>query len=217
MYRRGRVGIALSAAAALVPAVDAQAGTVALDKPCYVEQSPMTATGSGFAPGANLTLSGDGAFATAVADPAGNFSVPVQAPINPTIDPKPSSVSTYTRDVENFSDPTQNTSIQYQVVNFAADSGTSSNPRTKRTWHFSGFPTGATIYGHFRFRGRTVANYRFGKATGACGLLHAKAPGLPVSRLHVGNYTAQLDTSKHYNKDAAPRLKTTIRVFLVPR
>jgi hypothetical protein len=210
-------GVALGVLVSLVPAAVAHAGVVTLDRPCYVENDTMTATGSGFAPNANLTLSGDGTFATATADANGNFSVPVPAPINPTIDAKASSIANYTLNVENFSDPTQNTAVNYQVTNFTVDRGRASNPRTKRTWAFSGFPTGSTIYGHFRFKGKTVSNYRFGKATGPCGLLKTRARGIPVSRIHTGKYTVQIDTNKHYNKDAIPSLKATITVFLVPR
>jgi hypothetical protein len=143
--------------------------------------------------------------------------VPIQAPINPTIDAKPSSIANYTLKVEDFNDATQNTTVSYQVTNFALDRGTASNPRTKRTWRFAGFPTGATIYGHFRYKGKTVANYRFGKASGPCGLLSTRARGIPVRRIHTGTYNVQIDTNKTYNKDAVPSLKGRITVFLVHR
>lgn len=209
-------GVALGALVSLVPVAAAQAGTVTLDKPCYVENDVMTANGTGFKPNENLTLSGDGAFATAVADANGNFSVPVQAPINPTIDAKASSVQTYTLKVEDFGDATQNTTIQYQVTNFAVDRGQARSPRTKRTWAFAGFPTGSAIYGHFRLKGRTIANYRFGKASGPCGLLKVRARGIPVSRIRTGTWTVQIDTHQRFNKDTRPSFKATITVFLVP-
>ena len=210
-------GVALGVLATLVPAAAAQAGTVTLDRPCYVESDVITATGSGFKPNSNLTLSGDGAFATAVADANGNFQVPIAAPINPTIDAKASSIATYTLKVEDYNDATQNTSATYQVTNFTVDRGTASNPRTKRSWAFAGFPGGSTIYGHFRYKGKTITNYRFGKASGPCGLLKTRARGIPVARIRTGTWTVQIDTSKLYNKDALPSLKATISVYLVPR
>lgn len=73
-------GVALGVLVSLVPAAAAHAGVVTLDRSCYVENDTMTATGSGFAPNANLTLSGDGTFATATTDANGNFSVPVPPP-----------------------------------------------------------------------------------------------------------------------------------------
>jgi hypothetical protein len=211
------IGAALGVLASLVPVAVVQAGTVTLDRACYVENDTMTATGSGFAPNTDLTLSGDGTFATATTDANGNFSVPVPAPINPTIDAKTSSIANYTLNVENFNDATQNTSVDYQVTNFTLDRGKKSDPRAKRTWAFAGFPSGSTIYGHFRFKGKTVSNYRFGRATGPCGMLKTTARGIPVSRVHVGKYLVQIDTNKHYNKAAVPSLKATITVFLVPR
>lgn len=215
MHRRV-TGAALGVLTSLVPAAAAQAGTVTLDRPCYVEDGTMVATGSGFAPNSDLTLSGDGAFATAVADANGNFSVPVQVPTNPSIDAKASSIVTYTLKVEDFNDASQTTTVTYQVVNFAVDRGTARSPKTKRTWAFSGFPTGSTIYGHFRYGGRTVSNYRFGTATGPCGLLKTRARGIPVRRIRTGTWTVQIDTHKTYNKDTRPAFKATISVFLVP-
>lgn len=215
LHRRVTV-VALGVLASLVPAAAAQAGTVTLDRPCYVEDGVMTATGSGFAPNSNLTLSGDGAFATAVADASGNFSVPVQVPTNPSIDAKASSVVTYNLKVEDFNDASQTTTVGYQVTNFAVDRGKARSPKTTRTWEFAGFPTGSTIYGHFRYRGKTISNYRFGKATGPCGLLKTRARGIPVRRIHTGTWNVQIDTHQTYNKDARPAFKASISVFLVP-
>lgn len=211
------IGVALGALVSLVPAVAAQAGTVTLDRPCYVERDVITATGSGFRPNSNLKLSGDGASATATTDANGSFSVPVAAPLNPTIDAKPSSIATYTLTVEDVDDATQNTSATYQVTNFTVDRGRASDPRTQRSWAFAGFPTGSTIYGHFRYRGKTITNYRFGTAAGPCGLLKTRARGIPVRRIRTGTWNVQIDTNKTYNKDALPSLKAKISVFLAPR
>src|SRR5919202_5038355 len=109
-----RAMAALGAAlATLIPVAAAQAGTVTLDQPCYVEQTEMVATGTGFTPNSQLTLSGDGAFAQATADASGNFQVTIEVPLNPSIDARPSSVANYTLDVEDFNDASQNTSVSY--------------------------------------------------------------------------------------------------------
>jgi hypothetical protein len=211
---RRRTAAALGLVAALVPAGAAHAGTVNLDHACYVEGDPMLATGSGFTPGAALTLSGNGASATATADASGAFSAQLAAPANPTSGPRPSDIKAYTLNVQNAGDPSQNTSVRYQVANFTADRGTSRDPQAKRTWYFSGFPTGSTIYGHFRFGGRTLANYRFGTATGACGLLHARARGIPVRHLRLGTWRLQLDTHPRYDANSVPRLTQNIVVYV---
>lgn len=202
-----RITVALAAAATLVPAATAQAGTVTLDKACYVEQQDtMVVTGTGFTPGASLTLSGDGAFATATADASGGFQVPVQAPINPSIDASPASVVTYTLRVQDAANPAQSTQVQYQVTNFAVSNGAAArSPHAKRTWRFIGFPTGSTIYGHYRFKGRTRGTQRFGTATGPCGALTVRAAGLPRSiRPRTGTWTLQVDGARRYSSRTRP-------------
>ena len=58
---------------------------------------------------------------------------------------------------------------------FVTNAPLSGRPRQKTTWHFSGFPSGTAIYGHYRSHGRTIKNYRFGKPTGPCGTLTVRA------------------------------------------
>jgi hypothetical protein len=207
----------LAALALLVPVAAAQAGQVTLDQPCFVEQSTMVATGTGFTPGSQLTLSGDGAFATATADASGNFQVPIQVPINPSIDAKPSSIVTYTLNVEDFNDTAQNTSIQYQVTNFAADRSQNSNPRAKRAWYFAGFQPGVAIYAHFRYKGKTQSNYRMGVPAGPCGTLKKRAPGIVARKLHTGKWTIQIDQAKVYKASTRPALVFTTTLFLTFR
>jgi hypothetical protein len=208
-----RIAAALGAAlATLVPAAAAHAGTVTLDRACYVEDSTMVATGSGFTPGSQLTLSGDGAFQNATADASGAFQVPIKVPVNPSIAARPSAIVSYTLKVEDSSDATQNTSVGYQVVNYAAERGRSSSPRKRRKWYFSGFEPGQPIYAHFRYHGRTEANYRMGIAQGPCGTLARSAPGIVARRLKAGSWTIQVDQFKTYNASTTPALifKTTL-------
>lgn len=197
-----------------VPAAAQAAGTITLDRACYVERSQMVATGVGFTPGAEITLSGDGTFTQAVADAGGTFVAPVEVPINPTIDARSTSIKTYTLQAQNFANPADDTSVQYQVTNFAFESSRGvKSPRAKRTWWFAGFPTGASIYGHFRHGGKTRANYRFGKATGPCGLLKVRARGIPVRRVRSGTWNVQVDTKKSYSKSTRPALTASTTVF----
>jgi hypothetical protein len=210
--------VSLAAAlVALAPATAAQAGSIALDKPCYAPGEPMVATGSAFAAGSSLTLGGDHVFPPVTADPSGNFQVGLTAPDTAKTGARPSDVVTQTLTATDPDDPAQATQTQYQVVPFTVDRGKSRNPRSKRTWYFSGFPAGSTVYGHFRLKGRTMSNYRFGKAAGPCGLLHARARGIPVRALKPGTWTLQLDGNKHFKKSALPALVLRISVFLRPR
>jgi hypothetical protein len=174
----------------------------------------MVATGSGFTPGSELTLSGDGAFAQATADAAGNFQVPIQVPINPSIGARPADLITYTLEVEDFRNAAQNTTVQYQVTNFSAENGRQQrSPKAKRTWYFTGFPVGATIYGHFRHGGKTYSNYRFGKAAGPCGSLKKRAPGVPARTIRSGRWDIQLDTARRYKARTLPRIDASTFVF----
>jgi hypothetical protein len=217
MPRLRALSILGCAAAALSPAAAAQASTITLDRACYVPRQSMVATGSGFTPGSQLALGGDHVFPTATADPAGAFTIGLAAPPTGTTGARPSSVSTQTLTATNPADPAQTASLRYRVANFDVDRGASTNPRSTRTWYFSGFPTGSAIYGHFRLKGKTVANHRFGRATGPCGLLHARARGIPVKQLRTGTWTLQIDGRQHYRQSTLPALVLRISVFLRPR
>jgi hypothetical protein len=210
----------LPAAAALcllgAPAA-AHAGTVALDKPCYVEGEPIVATGSGFSPNSQLTLTssaGGDPFPAAVADADGGFLTRLEAPAPTARGARPTDVTSTTLTVVDPLNGTLNTATPFQLANFAVDRGQSRNPRSVRTWYFSGFPTGSSIYGHFRFGGRTVANHRFGTAAGACGLLHARARGIPVARLKTGTWTIQVDTAEAYKRHRVPSLELKLSLSL---
>jgi hypothetical protein len=204
----------LAVVAPLAAPVAAQAGTVTLDRACYVEGQPMVASGAAFPPGAALTLGGTSAFPGAVADPMGSFAIGLTAPAPARTGARPSSVTHATLAVTDPADPTQTASVPYAVANFDVDRGQSRDPRSVRTWYFSGFPAGSTVYGHFRLKAKTMANHRFGKVTGACGLLHARAAGIPVTPLRTGTWTVQLDGSKHYKSTTRPALVLKISVFL---
>ncbi|MBI5106162.1 MAG: hypothetical protein HZB46_14475 [Solirubrobacterales bacterium] len=191
----------------------AQAGTITLDRSCYVEETAMVVTGSGFRPGSDVTLSGDGAFATVTADANGAFQAPVKVPINPTIGAAKSDLRTYTLEAQDFGDATQTTSAQYQVTNFAVEGPRGvRSPRKKGTWRFAGWPAGKAIYGHFRFKGKTYRNYRFGTPKGPCGLLSAKAPLLPA-RLRYGTWRLQVDQRKSYRSTTRPAYRNKITIF----
>jgi hypothetical protein len=214
MHRRTGYA-AIAALATLIPVSAAQAGTVALDKPCYSPGQAMVATGTGFTPGVALPLAGDSVFPDAATDAAGNFQVPLAAPTTGTTGAKAADVVTRTLTVTDPANPALNAQTQYQLANFAVDRGASRNPRSVRTWYFSGFPKGEPIYGHFRFKGKTVANYRFGVAAGACGLLSKRARGIPVDTVRTGTYTLQIDTKKTYKAKRLPSLVGKITVYLV--
>lgn len=215
MHRRTWTA-AVAATAALIPAAAANAGTVTLDRPCYTPGSPILATGAGFSPTTQLTLGGTETFPPVTSDATGGFQVPLVAPPTGTTGARASDVVTQTLTITDPVNPALNAALDYDLANFAVDRGTARNPSTVRRWYFSGFPTGQAIYGHFRFRGKTAANYRFGVASGPCGLLNKRAPGIP-GKIRTGTWTLQIDSHKTYSAKTQPSLRGQITVFLVPR
>ncbi|HEV7753544.1 MAG TPA: hypothetical protein VGO71_18480 [Baekduia sp.] len=203
---------AVAAAVLVVAASAAQAATVSLDRPCYVGGQPMIASGTAFSPGAPVMLGGYQQFPAVTADPAGNFRVGLIAPPSPKLGARGSVPAKLT--VTDLGPLAQTASADYRLVNFDVDRGTSRDPRTTRTWHFSGFATGTVVYGHVRLKGRTVANHRFGTATGECGMLHARAAGIPVPGVHAGAWTVQVDGHQHYAATTRPALVLKISVFV---
>jgi hypothetical protein len=206
------IAAAALAAAALsgLPAV-APAATVSLDRPCYVGGQPMVASGAAFSPGAPLMLGGDHPFPAITSDPSGSFRAGLIAPPSPKVGARRSVPATLT--VTDLGPLAQTASVGYRLVNFDVDRGTTRDPRTTRTWYFSGFPTGTVVYGHVRLKGRTLANHRFGTATGACGMLHARATGIPAPGVHAGAWTVQVDGHQHYAAATRPALVLKISVF----
>lgn len=205
--------------AALIPAAPAAAASLRADRACYVEGQPMRLQGSGFLPGAPLAVGGTGTSTlTGTADAAGAFGAILGAP-----DAGALGVDGVGRARLRITATDTATGLQAATdVSVAAFAfGTSSglkSARARRTWRFSGFVRSTKpIYGHFRHRGRTYANYRFGVPRGACGLLTARAPGIPVRNPRGGKWTVQIDQRRTYSRTTRPRLTSSTTVFLVPR
>ncbi len=190
-----------AAAVALAAPAAAQAATITVSGTCFVSSRQIAITGAGFTAGAQVTISG-GVFGSALADAAGNISTTVSAPAVTTIAPRQVAITA--------SDGTNSGGATVAVIRdvLVTNAPLSGRPRQKTTWHFSGFPSGTAIYGHYRWHGRTIKNYRFGKPTGPCGTLTVRARRIPVasSSLHAGTWTLQLDQRQHYRRSGARRV-----------
>ena len=196
-----------TAAVALAAPAAARAATITASGTCFVSSRQIAITGAGFTAGSQVTISG-GVFGSALADAAGNISTTVSAPAVSTIAPKKVAITA--------SDGTNSGGATVSIIRdvLVTNAPLSGRPRQKTTWHFAGFPSGAAIYGHFRWHGRTIKNYRFGKPTGPCGTLSVRARRIPVpsSSLHSGTWTLQLDQRQHYRRSGARRV-ITFRLF----
>jgi hypothetical protein len=204
--------LAACGATLLAAAAPAGAATLVADKSCYVTESAMQLSGSGFAAQAPITVAGEQIALSGSAGPDGAFSATVKAPLLGTSRP---AVKRFT---VTATDASTNTSaaVDVNVANavFSTSTGFKS-PQAKRTWKFSGLfqNPGRPIYGHFRHRGRTYSNYRFGVPTGPCGTLTRKAPGIPGSSVPSGKWTVQVDFKRTYDPNATPRLTGSTTVF----
>jgi hypothetical protein len=194
----------LAAAAALAAPAAAHASTVAVQGSCFVSSQPIAFTGTGFTPGATVTISGD-VFGSTVADAAGNITASVSAPFVSTVAPKRVALT-----ATDSANPANRTGAFVPVIRdlLFTNAPLSGRPRQKTTWRFAGFAPGAAVYGHYRYHGRTVKNYRFGTASGPCGVLTVRARRVPVASgsLHSGTWTLQLDQRQHYSRSGARRV-----------
>jgi hypothetical protein len=199
-----RIAAAAGVAAALVAPAAAHASVIAVQSGCFVSGAPVPVTGSGFTPGARVSIGG-GAFGSTVADAAGNFAATVSAPPVNTVAPRTIAITATDGDA-----PANASGIRFPVIARVLNTNAplSGRPRQKTTWRFSGFPAGTAIYGHYRFHGRTMKNYRFGKPTGPCGTLSVRARRMPMpsSRIRRGTWTLQLDQRRHYRRSGARRV-----------
>jgi hypothetical protein len=199
-----RFAAAVAVAGALAAPAAADASGIAVQGACFVTGAPVSITGFGFTAGAPVSIGG-GAFGSTVADPSGNIAATVSAPVVSTVAPRTISIS-----ATDSANPGNVAGATFPVIRriFNTNAPLNGRPRQKTTWRFSGFPPGTAIYGHYRFHGRTMKNYRFGKPTGACGTLSVRARRMPMpsSRIRRGTWTLQLDQRRHYRRSGARRV-----------
>jgi|SRR5919201_1659763 hypothetical protein len=187
--------LALASAGALAAPAPAQASSISVQGACVVSGRPVTVAGSGFTPNDSVTISG-GAAGTAATNAAGTFTTQITAPDVTTIAPK-----MVTIDAREAANPANLGTATFPVVKdvFVSNVPISGRPSQQTTWRFAGFQPGKAIYGHFRLKGRTRRNYRFGPARGACGTLVVRARRVPVRKVLAGTWTLQLDQSRSYS------------------
>jgi hypothetical protein len=221
----GRLLTAAIGAGVLAPiavgasAASAAAATVTVDKACYVVAQPlpaMTITGTGFVPGDDVEIT----------DSLGGLSASGTADVNGDIDIATTAPDAYFKapgvktDTVTATDATQaGTTIAATTAPLQAATGkTRRAPGLKAftfttKWSFSGFPEGATIYGHYRYRRKIVATQAFGKAVGPCGTLIVSKRIFPATPRHR-SYDLQVDASRKYSRKASPKLDSTLSLSL---
>ncbi len=209
---------ASGASAASTPVSATSAAAISVAKPCYVNKSrrnraPMTVTGSGFAPGGEVQISSsDGSvMGETTASTVGTIAFTTYAP-DPSFTLPGAQMVTLTA-----TEPTAaiTTMIPVMVAPLAVGiMPAQAVPSQKVTWYFSGFEPGNLIFGHY-LRQKQVALTRFGRASGACGVLKTKALLYPGGHPRYHLYGLQLDDSRRYSKRSTPRLDKELQFLLV--
>lgn len=208
--RRHTAGVTVGAATLLASgalAAQASAAQIALNASCYLNTPSATAkvtiAGRGFVPSGSVDIGG-GVFGTVNADAAGNFVTTVKAP-NATIKPgaRKFTVTASEPDPSTAQTITASTTGHYSQAGLAL-SDTVVGFGTRITYYFGGFRPGKQIYGHYFVGKRLTGRKRFGKATGPCGTLKAKATGYPISHAQPDKWTVFYDNVKKFKKNAIP-------------
>ena len=209
---RRRLLIVPHVAAVMVVAAPAGAATLTADQACYTEKSKVTLTGAGFGAADPIVLQGDQIFLSGAAGADGGFQATVAAPLTGTIEPGSKTVTVTATD--QTTPAAASVDIRVAVFTFGTSLGLTA-VGAKRQWSFSGLfqKPGKPIYGHFRFKGKTYSDYRFGVPKGPCGELKVKAPLIPGARSRPGTWTVQVDFAKHYKATTLPRLTQKTKVF----
>jgi hypothetical protein len=219
--RRVAGALTLAAATGALAAGPAGAATLpaklVVSQPCYVLVGklapPITIAGSGYPPSTQVDISDHiGLDTTAMTDPTGDFTVVEKAP-NPLLE-HPGQKKDVINAVgfDTSGNQFKGTTSTF-LTQFAAEfSGSKPKPglqalRERIKWAFSGFPVGATIWGHYTFGGKVVATQSFGKTTAPCGVLKVKKRAFPATPRHR-RYKLQLDTKKKYSKKTEPAFRT---------
>ncbi|HEV2777565.1 MAG TPA: hypothetical protein VGV90_18390 [Solirubrobacteraceae bacterium] len=206
---------ALAAAAAAAPAGAATLGTDACVR--YVAgQETMTIVGTGFTPGAFVTLSSATKAKPAPATFSSSTVLPNGGFLKTTTPPPFSSPN---RNLETFAlfgldttNPALIATTPFQVVRFGLKSNpTPRRPSSRVTYTARGFTAGKRVYVHFRFAGRTRRTVSLGIARGPCGIASERMRALPT-RARYGTWTTYTNQSRTSAR-ALPYWKDSFTIY----
>jgi hypothetical protein len=207
-----------AAAASLALAPAAFAGTIAVSQPCYVspggsQGAEIGVTGSGFNPGEPVFAlipapGGLLGFAEATVAPDGTFAATITGISPETTDPV---VENRTVQVTGVQSEAVLAEAPFELTNLAVSTNPpTASPHKKVAYDFSGFAPGRPIFGHYVRHGRVVLTYEFGKASGACGVLQARAALFPGRGDARAKYKVQFDDRRTYSPHTGRRIDTSL-------
>lgn len=208
--------LCVSAALIAAPAASA-AGTVATTQGCFVAQGTegvnVSVTGSGFTPGeavfAQIPAPGGLAgFTEIIVAPDGTIAGTVENVFPASIDPVAENMTMQVMGVLSGQILAES---PFQITNLGVATKPAVAPYSKVVkYTFAGFRPGKPIFGHYSRHGKLVLTHKFGKATGACGILHTKGKLFPGHGPKAAKYKVQFDDSKKLNPKANPKIVTSL-------
>ncbi len=221
-------GLLAPAALAVVPSLAGAVPVIAADAICVRPlQSPngqlsspaLTVTGSGFGPGANVTLRRGARTLSGTADAAGQFTATFSV-----LDlltgrvPKSTPFQVVAEDLGGPGGvpPAQGASnavkLRAAPLAFTA-SPQRTRPSAQVTFKLSGFEPDRVVYAHYRYGGRVRATVAMGRASNPCGLLTVRRRQIPVSNPESGLWRIQFDHNRKFSAKSTPRIPATIQVY----
>ncbi|MGD9572149.1 MAG: hypothetical protein AB7V62_09710 [Thermoleophilia bacterium] len=240
--RRGRrlprpvlaAGLLAPAALAVAPALAGAVPVIAADAICVrplqspagaLSSPPLTVTGSGFGPGAQVTLRRGARTLTGNADAAGQFTATLS--VLDLLTGRAPKSQPFTVVAEDAGGPGGNPPAQgasNTIKLRAAPLAFTASPKRTRpsarvTFRLSGFEPDRVVYAHYRYGGRVRATVAMGRASNPCGLLTTRRKQIPVANPQSGLWRVQFDHNRRFSAKSTPRIPATIQVFrtLVPR
>jgi len=210
--RRIAVPALLALAACALPA-SAQAATLAPGKPCFGDGDPITIGGTGYTPGAQVSVAADGRqFNGALTSSATGTIAGRLLPFAVASSRTQQSVFTAT-DTANPANVGQTTVTRAQLRVTVTPANAS--PRSRRRVRARGFTAGPTLYRHIT-RGRSVSNARVAKLKGACREASVRTR-LFRRNARSGTYRVQFDTQRRYSSRTVQRVRFRVQVFRTVR
>jgi len=210
--RRIAVPATLALMALTVPA-SAGAATLAPGKPRFGDGDPITLGGTGFTPGAPVTVAADGRqFAGSLTSSATGTIAGRLLPARLVAGTTQNSVFTAT-DTLNPANVGQTNVLRSRLR--VSVTPANASPRSSRRFRARGFTAGTTLYRHIT-RGRSVSNGRMGKLKGACRTLSVKKR-LFRKNAKSGTYRVQFDAKRKYSSTTVQRVRFRVRVYRIVR
>jgi hypothetical protein len=208
---------ALALAALFAAPAASAAGSVATGRACYAAEGTegvnVDVTGSGFTPGeavfAQIPAPGGLAgFVETTVAPDGSIAATVEHVFPGGIEPVVEGMKMQIKGVLSGQILAESS---FSITNLAVQTKPAVAPFTKKVkYAFAGFHSNKPIFGHYFRHNHLVLTYKFGKATGPCGVLHTKAKLFPGHGPRNAKYKVQFDDSKKLNPKAHPKIVTSL-------